>query len=337
MRLFKRLTGFVTQTRFLAKLATMLAATSTALATTAGAQPSGWPEKPIRLIVGFPAGGSVDQVARLLAQRLGTSLGQPIIVENRAGASGTIGTSLVAHAPADGYTLGMVWDTHAVVPSLLKKLPYDTLRDLEYVTLVGTSPLVLVTSPKNPFATFTQMVQLIKAGKVSSYGSSGTGSLGHLTALSLFDRLKLDMQHVPYKGGAPMLQDTLGQQVSVSVGSVYLVKPFIDNGSLRALAVTSPSRSANLPTVPTLAESNIAGFSALSWWGVVVPVATPKAVTARLNSEIRKALTDPAVSRQLRDQGLDIEGTSPEEFRSFVMRQMDEWGRVVKLNHVEID
>jgi tripartite-type tricarboxylate transporter receptor subunit TctC len=293
-----------------------------------------WPARPIRLIVGFPAGGSVDQIARVLGKQLSGQLGQPIIVENRAGASGTIATGLVAKSPADGYTFEIVWDTHAVVPSLFK-LPYDTLRDLSYISLIGTSPFVLVTSARSEYSSFAEATNLIKAGRIKSFGTSGTGSLGHLTAVSMFNQLGRGITHVPYKGGAPLIQDTLAGYVDLAIGSVFVMKPYLSSGTLKAVAVTGAKRSRALPQVPTVAEGGLAGFQSVSWWGVVAPAGLSPEVAQRMNLEIRKALEAPEVSDQLQAQGLDLVGSGGDVFRAFVIQQMQTWSRVVKENHID--
>lgn len=294
-----------------------------------------WPSKPIRLIVGFPAGGSVDQIARVLGNQLSTQLGQPVIVENRPGASGVIGTAMVAKAPPDGYTFALVWDTHAVVPSLIKQLPYDTVRDLTYISLVGTSPFVIVTSARSQYSSFSEAAKMIKKGAIKSFGSSGTGSLGHLTALSLFQQVGGGITHVPYKGGAPLIQDTLGGYVDLAIGSVFVMKPFLSGGTLKAIAVTGTKRSRILPQVATVAESGFPGFQSVSWWGVVAPAGLPAAVSLRMSAEIRKALGSQEAAAQLRGQGLDLVGSDGDTFKAFVIEQMHIWSRVVNEHHID--
>jgi tripartite-type tricarboxylate transporter receptor subunit TctC len=298
------------------------------------ARAQAWPVRPIRLIVGFPAGGSVDQIARLLGKQLNGQLGQPIIIENRAGASGTIATGLVVKSPPDGYTFEMVWDSHAVVPSLFK-LPYDTLRDLTYISLVGTSPFVLVTSARSEYSSFAEAANLIRAGRIKSFGTSGTGSLGHLTAVSMLNQLGRSITHVPYKGGAPLIQDTLGGYVDLAIGSVFVMKPYLSSGTLKAIAVTDTKRSRALPQVPTVAEGGLTGFQSVSWWGVVAPAGLSPDVAQRMSLEIRKALEVREVAEQLRAQGLDLVGSGGDAFRAFVIEQMQTWSRVVKDNHID--
>jgi tripartite-type tricarboxylate transporter receptor subunit TctC len=298
------------------------------------ARAQAWPLRPIRLIVGFPAGGSVDQIARVLGKQLNSQLGQPIIIENRAGASGTIATGLVAKSPPDGYTFEMVWDSHAVVPSLFK-LPYDTLRDLNYISLIGTSPFVLVTSARSEYSSFAEAANLIRAGRIKSFGTSGTGSLGHLTAVSMLNQLGRSITHVPYKGGAPLIQDTLGGYVDLAIGSVFVMKPYLSSGTLKAIAVTDTKRSRALPQVPTVAEGGLSGFQSVSWWGVVAPAGLSPDVAQRMALEIRKALEVREIAEQLRAQGLDLVGSGGDAFRAFVIEQMQTWSRVVKDNHID--
>jgi tripartite-type tricarboxylate transporter receptor subunit TctC len=219
------------------------------------AQAQAWPTKqPIKLVAVFPPGGSVDQVARLLAPALQQRLGQPVIVDNKGGASGAIGTAGVVTAPADGYTFAVVFDTHGVNPALQPSLPFDTKRDLAAVSLIGTGAMVIATVATSPYKTFADVVSASKGGTSISYGSIGLGSLGHLALTMLAKDAKLDLVHVPYRGGGPLMTDAVAGHVPLAVGSVFLVKPHIDSGRLRALAVTTTQRSANLPGTPTVGE-----------------------------------------------------------------------------------
>ena len=299
------------------------------------AQPAPWPNRPIRLIAVFPPGGSVDQVARILAPNLSAALGQNVIVENKGGASGSIGTQFVAKADPDGYTFGLVFDTHGVNPSLIPSLGFDTLTDLAHVSLIGTAPMVIAASNKSDFTSFAQVLQAAKLkGKGPSYGTIGAGSLGHL-AISLFARTNgLEFNHVPYKGGGPMVTDLLAGHVPLGIGSVFLMKPQLDAKGLRPLVVTTTKRSPDLPNVPTIAESGFAGFDAPAWWGVVAPAKTPPEIVARMNAEITKVLKTPAIAQRLDAQGIDVVGSSPKEFGEFVKRQIELWAKVVKENGI---
>jgi tripartite-type tricarboxylate transporter receptor subunit TctC len=297
-----------------------------------------WPShQPIKLVAVFPPGGSVDQVARILAQPLSQQLGQSVIVENKGGASGTIGTGAVAAAAPDGYTFAVVFDTHGVNPALIPGLPYDTRKDLAPVVLVGTSAMVLATNAGSEFKTFADVVAAAKAGKPLSYGSIGSGSLGHLAMALLARSGGPNLQHVPYRGGGPLMNDALAGHVPLSIGSVFLVKPHIDSKRLRPLVVTTSKRAPELPDVPTLAESGYPGFDAPAWWAVLAPAKTPPEIVRRMNEEINKALKSPDVAARLAGQGISVIGGTPEIARTFIDKQIDIWARVVKENNIKAD
>lgn len=297
-----------------------------------------WPSRqPIKLVAVFPPGGSVDQVARILAQPLSQQLGQSVIVENKGGASGTIGTGAVAAAPPDGYTFAVVFDTHGVNPSLIPGLPYDTRKDLAPVVLVGTSAMVLATHAGSEFKTFADVGAAAKGDKGPSYGSIGSGSLGHLAMALLARSGGPNLQHIPYKGGGPLMNDALAGHVPLSIGSVFLVKPHIDSKRLRALAVTTSKRAPELPDVPTLAESGYPGFDAPAWWAVLAPAKTPPEIVRRMNEELNKALKSPDVAARLAGQGIGVIGGTPEIARTFIDKQIDIWAQVVKENNIKAD
>ena len=297
-----------------------------------------WPAKqPIKFVAVFPPGGSVDQVARILAQPLSQQLGQNVIVENKGGASGTIGTAAVAAAPADGYTFAVVFDTHGVNPSLIPSLPFDTRKDLAPVALIGTSAMVLATHSASEYKSFADVVAAAKAKKNVNYGSIGSGSLGHLAMALLGKNGNMDWQHVPYKGGGPLMTDAVAGHVQLSIASVFVTRPHIDSGRLRPLAVTTSQRSADLPNVPTLAESGFAGFDAPAWWAIVAPAKTPPEVLKRMNEEVNKALKNPDIAKKLSAQGIDILGGTPESARVFIDKQIDIWAKVVKDNGIKAD
>ncbi len=303
-----------------------------------GAQAQAWPTKqPIKLIAVFPPGGSVDQVARLLAQPLSLQLGQSVIVENKGGASGSIGAAAVAAAPADGYTFAVVFDTHGVNPSLIPGMPFDSKRDLAPVILIGTAPMVLATHAGSELKTLADVIAAAKAKTGVSYGSIGSGSLGHLAMALLGKNNGFDFQHIPYKGGGPLMNDALAGHVPLAIGSVFLVKPHIDSKRMRPLAVTTTQRSAELPGVPTLAESGFAGFDAPAWWAVLAPAKTPPEILKRMNEEINKALRLPDVAKRLDSQGINVVGGTGEAARVFIDKQIDVWGKVVKDNNIKAD
>jgi tripartite-type tricarboxylate transporter receptor subunit TctC len=297
-----------------------------------------WPSKQvIRLIVVFPPGGSVDQVARILAQPLQAQLGQTIVVENKAGASGALGTAQVAQAAPDGYTFGVVFDTHAVNPALIPNLSFDTRKDIEPIALIGTAPMVLATSTSSEFKSFADVISAAKAKKAVNYGSIGNGSLGHLAMTLIGKQNNLEWTHIPYKGGGPLMTDAVGGHVGLSIGSAFLTKPHVDSGRLRALAVTTSKRSPDLPNTPTMAESGIGGFEAPAWWAIIAPAKTPPEILKRMNEEVNKALKNADIAKKLDAQGIDVIGGSAETARTFIAKQMEIWTVVVKDNAIKAD
>lgn len=297
-----------------------------------------WPSKqPIKLVAVFPPGGSVDQVARVLQIPLQQALGQTVIVENKGGASGSIGTASVAQSAPDGYTFAVVFDTHAVNPSLISNIAFDTRRDLTDVILIGKSAMVLATPVGSDFKTFADVVASAKAKKNVSYGSIGSGSLGHLAMAMIGKSSGLDWQHIPYRGGGPLMSDAIAGHVPLSIGSVFVTKPHIDSKKLRPLAVTTSKRSPDLPDVPTIAESGFAGFEAPAWWAVVAPAKTPPEIVRRVNEEINKILKNPDIAKKLDQQGIDIAGGTPAQARAFIESQMVIWDKVVKDNNIKAD
>ena len=297
-----------------------------------------WPTRgPIKLVAVFPPGGSVDQVARILQIPLQTALGQSVIVENKGGASGSIGAAAVAAAPADGYTFAVVFDTHGVNPSLIPNLPFDSRKDLLPVILVGTSPMVLATFAGSEYKTFADVVAAAKAKKNISYGSIGSGSLGHVAMTLLGKNGGIDWAHIPYKGGGPLMNDAVAGHVPLSIGSVFVTKPHIDSGRMRPLAVTSSKRSPDLPNVPTIAESGYPGFEAPAWWAVLAPAKTPPDILKRMNDALNAALKNPDIAKKFDAQGIDVVGGSADSARFFIDKQMDIWAKVVKDNNIKAD
>jgi tripartite-type tricarboxylate transporter receptor subunit TctC len=303
-----------------------------------GAPAGDWPKRqPIRLVAVFPPGGSVDQVARILAPVLQQQLGQNVIVENKGGASGSIGTASVVSAPADGYTVAVVFDTHGVNPSLIPNLPYDTRKDLVPVVLVGTSSMVLATPAASEYKSFADVMAAARARKAVHYGSIGNGSLGHLAMALLARNAGVEFTHVPYKGGGPLMQDAVAGHVPLSIGSVFVTKPHIDSKRLRPLAVTTSKRAAELPEVPTIAESGFPGFEAPAWWALLVSARTPPEIVRRWNEELNKALRHPEVARKLEGQGITVTGGSVDQARAFIDQQIDTWAKVVRDNNIKAD
>lgn len=298
-----------------------------------------WPTKPVKIIAVFPPGGSVDQVARLLAAQLTTQLNQQFIVENKGGGNGTIGTTSVAQAPGDGYTFGVVFDTHAVNPSLIQSMPFNTLKDLASVMLIGTSPMVVVAHPSTGFKNFRDVVAAAKAkSALATYGTIGSGSLGHLALTQVSNMLGAELIHVPYRGGGPLVTDALGGQVPLAIGTVFLMSPHVKSGKLIPLGVTSKMPDPQMAGVVPLAEQGIpqlANFEAIAWWGVIAPAATPPALIKRINDELVKALKVPAVAERLSAQGIDLLSSSPAQMDTFLRAEIDRWGKVVRDNKIK--
>lgn len=303
----------------------------------AGAQ--AWPTKPVKFIVPYPPGGSTDPMARLIAAKLSDSLGQPFVVENRSGASGTIGTAFVAKSPADGYTFIFVFDYHAVNPFLMPNLPFDTVKDLAPVTLIGTAPMAIATAAGKPYKSFVDVVAAakVKPGAVS-IGSVGNGSLGHLTMVLVQQASGIRLIHIPYKGGGPMTADAVGGQIDLAIGSVAVITPHVTGGKLRAIAVTGDARSRALPDVPALAEQGLPGFSALAWWAVFAPAGVPKPVIDKFHAELVKAFNLPDVRKLLTETlGVDLVVSPPEGLAQWLETQMQRWGKVVRENNIRAD
>lgn len=302
-------------------------------------QDASWPTRPVRFIVPFPPGGSVDPLARLTGARLGAALGQQFVVDNRTGASGAIGTTIGAKSTPDGYTYVFVFDTHAVNPVLIPNLPYDTLKDLASVTLVGTAPMVLTTNPAKPYKSFNDLVKLAKAKPAAlTFGSVGSGSLGHLAMMLVQQQAGIKMIHIPYKGGGPALTAAISGEIEFAVTSVAVPGPHIKAGRLRAVVSTGEKRSASFPDVPTLIESGMPGFSASAWWGIVTPAGIPKPLLDRVHGEFMKVYNAPDLRRQLTEQfGMDVVASTPEAMTKFVASEMTRWSKVVKENNILAD
>lgn len=293
-----------------------------------------WPSaKPIRLISVFPPGGSVDQVARILAEALRTELNQTVVVENVGGASGAIGTAAVARAAPDGYTFGVVFDTHGVNP-FLQRLTFDTMRDLTHVNLIGVAPMVLASSRGSTITTFEQLLTEARAKRPNSYGTIGSGSLGHLAIAQLAQTAGFDWTHIPYRGGGPLMNDAVGGQVPLAIGSLFLIKPHAEAGNITPLAVTTTTRSPAMPNVPTIAESGFPGFDAPAWWAVIGPANIPAPIVTRFNDAITRVLKNPDVAQRLEAQGIDILAQGPTEAAAFVQRQLDTWGPFIRANNI---
>jgi tripartite-type tricarboxylate transporter receptor subunit TctC len=303
-----------------------------------GAAAQDWPSKPIKFVSPFPPGGSVDPLARLMALKVGDALKAQIIVENRVGASGVIGTGYVAKSPPDGYTWVFVFDTHAVNPFLNKNMPFDTVKDLAPVMLVGTAPMAIATATGKPYKNLADIVAAAKAKDGVTIGSVGNGSLGHLAAILIQQATGGKLIHVPYKGGGPLTTDAMGGQVELAIASVAAISPHVRSGKLRGLVTTGDKRSHTMPDVSTLAEQGVPNITALAWWGMLAPAGTPKPIVDRMHSEITKALKLPDVRKTLTETlGMDIVAASPQATEKFIGGEMQRWGQVVKENNIRAD
>jgi tripartite-type tricarboxylate transporter receptor subunit TctC len=294
-----------------------------------------WPTKPIRIIVPFPPGGTTDQIARHVQPHLERSLGVSIVIDNRGGASGVIGTNLAAKAQPDGYTWLLVFDTHGVNPALVPDIPYDTVKDFSPVMLIGKSPMVITVHPSTPYKTFADVLAAARgqAGGVS-LGTIGAGSLAHLAMTLISKGLKVPLTHVPYKGGGPLIIDAVAGHVPVAIASAALLGPYIKDGRLRAIAVTSPTRFPQLPNVPTISEQGLPRFDAESWWGLLAPAKTPALILARMHDEMAKALRQPVVQERLEPQGLVFYISSPDALGNLIESEIARWAKVVKENKI---
>ncbi|HEY7675077.1 MAG TPA: tripartite tricarboxylate transporter substrate binding protein [Burkholderiales bacterium] len=313
--------------------------TAFALALAGGAFAQGtYPSRPVTMVVGFAPGGGTDTVARILAKNVGASLGQQVVVENKAGAGGNIATDYVAHAAPDGYTilLGNVGSL-SVAPHIISNLTYDPLHDLTPITMAVVFANVLVVQPSLPVHTLADFVKLakVKPGTVT-YGSSGIGGAGHLAGELLKTMAKIDIVHVPYKGGGPAMQGMLGGQVQAIFATPVSSGTQRKAGKVRAIATTGPKRAELLPDVPTVAESGYPGYEAMNWYAYMAPAKTPNEIVMRLNREIVKALAAPEVIALLNKQGLEPSSSSPEELGRYIKSEYETWGKVVKQAGIKV-
>jgi len=298
-----------------------------------------WPAKPVRFIVPFPPGGSVDPLARLLGAKLGEALKQSFVIENRPGAGGSIGTGLTAKSAPDGYTFVVVFDSHAVNPALLPNLPFDTAKDFAPVMLVGTAPYAIATAAGKPWKSFAEAAAASKAKPDSvSVGSVGNGTLSHLVVVLAQQQGGFRMTHVPFAGGGPMNQNILGGQIDMGVGSVALLTPQVKSGKMRALATAGEKRASTMPEGPTLIDQGFPGLTAYAWWGIFAPAGTPKAVIDRFHAELVKVLALPDVRRTLGESlGMDLVASTPEALQKWTLAEMAKWGKVVRENGIKTD
>jgi tripartite-type tricarboxylate transporter receptor subunit TctC len=296
-----------------------------------------YPQKPVRIIVGYPAGGPTDVIARTLAQKLSLAFSQQVIVDNRPGASGMIGAELAVKAPPDGYTLLTVPITYAVTPSVYPKMPYDAEKDLAPVALVAAAPFILVVHPTLPVKTVKDLIALAKSrpGQIN-FASASNGGMPHLAGELFNSMAGVKLTHIPYKGAAPATVDLLAGQVSLMFNNMLSAMPQVKTGKLRAIAVTSAKRSTAVPDLPTIAET-IPGYEASGWYGAFAPAATPRDIIAKLNAEMNKLMRLPDVAQRLAGDGVEGVNMTPAEFGTYLHSEIVKWGKVVKASGATVD
>ena len=310
--------------------ATLIAVALSALVP-AAALAQAWPAKPVRMIVPFPPGGNTDIIARIVAPRMGENLGQQIIIDNRGGAGSTIGTELAARSPADGYTLLMVSAAHVINPAMVKKLPYDSIRDFTPITMVADVPTAFVVHPSLPVKTVKEFIALARArpGQIN-YSTSGRGTVGHLSAELLASMTKIKLEHVAYKGTGPALIDLLAGHVQLQFASMPAVIQYARTGKLRMIAQTGEKRSPAAADVPTMMEAGVPGFVVSSGFGMFGPAGTPRPIVDRVYASVKAALAVPDVKNQLSGQGADPVGSTPEQYDAFNKSEIQKWIKVAR-------
>jgi len=344
LRISRQISGWCAQrgepradTRALAAAATViLVIGGQGIATNALAQ--AYPTKPVRLVVAFPAGGGIDSVTRLLSPKLSEALGQQMIIDNRVGASGNIGTDFVAKSPPDGYTVLMAYASHASNAALFEKLPYDTVRDFHGVSLIGAVPHIILVNPSMPVKTVPDLIRLAKArpGEIN-YSTPGNGTPLHLATELLKVITGIKLTHVPYKGAQPAMVSTISGETQMTITTMVVSTPLMKAGRLRGIAVLSPKRVASFPELPTVAESGVKGTESNSWYGMLVPAGTPRPIVDRLHAAMLKALAAPDVRQKFAEQSVEISGSTPEQFDAFVRAEIAKWSKVVKASGARPD
>ncbi len=314
-----------------AQIASVLAAFALSFAAPAQAQAGGYPDKPVRFVVPYPPGGGTDVIARIVQERFQATLGQPILIENRGGAAGSIGSDVVAKAPADGYTVLFTLSSHTINPAIYPKLPFNTARDFEPVGTVASLPQILVAGPQFPAHSVAELIAMAKAKPDSlAFASVGNGSPGHLAGELFKLRAGISMLHVPYKGGGPAVTDVMGGQVPLLWVSIPAAAQFVKTGKLRALAVSTQKRSAAFPDVPTMQEAGVADFEVDSWYAMFVPAKTPKPVIDKLNRALNAVVQEPAIRDRLLAQGSEAVGGTPEALGKVVGAELTKWAKLAK-------
>lgn len=308
------------------------------LATLGGVHAQSWPTKPIKLIVPYPPGGGTDVIARIVQEPLSRELGQQVIIDNRGGAGGSIGSALAAQSPSDGYTVLFTLSSHTINPAIYTKLPFDTEKDFSSVVTVASLPQILVANPNFPAKTVKEVIEMAKAkpGTIS-YASVGNGSPGHLAGAMMATDAGVDMTHIPYRGGGPAVTDVMAGQVPLLWVSIPAAAQFVKAGKLRALAVSTVKRSAVFPDVPTMAESGFKGFEVDSWYAMFVPAKTPQTIIDRLNKATVNVLAQPEVKERLLGQGAEAVGDSPAQLSGVVKKEIAKWKQVVKSANIKVD
>jgi tripartite-type tricarboxylate transporter receptor subunit TctC len=295
-----------------------------------------WPNKPVKFVSPYPPGGSVDPLARLLGAKLGDSLKQNFIVENRTGASGVIGTDYVAKSAPDGYTFVFIFDTHAVHQALNPKIPFDPVKDFEPVMIVGSAPMAITTGAQKPYQNFREVLAAAKSAQGVTLGNVGNGSLAHLTTIVLNQASGAKFQPVAYKGGGPLSTDLIGGHVELAMASTAAQAQHVRSGKMRALALTGDKRSSTMPDVPTLKELGI-DVVAHAWWGILAPAGTPKPIIDKFHAELVKAIKLPDVHKTLSEtQGMDVIALSPADTQKWINDNIARWGKVVRDNNITI-
>lgn len=304
------------------------------------AQTGAWPVRPIKLIVPFPPGGGNDTMARLLSERLPAALGQPVVVENKPGAGGNIGTDFVAKQPADGYSLLLSSVNHVVNPSFFAKLPYDPLKDFEPVSLISTIPFALTVNAATPVTTMAEFFAMARAKPGSvTYGSVGIGSIFHLAAEQLKTLAGIDMLHVPYKGSGPLVLALVANEITCTIGAVNSLLPHIRSGRLRPIAVASSTRTPMLPDIPTMAEAGpLPGYDIEVWFGVLAPLGTPRPIVDRLTAEVNKIMRDPKIiAEKLTPLGFESKGTTPARYMEVMKADLARYAKITKDANIKMD
>ena len=325
--------------RITARFTARTAAFTLLLAASQAVLAQAWPNKPIRYIVPFAAGGTTDLLGRMVGAKLAEALGQPVVVENRPGAAGSLGVEMLAKAPPDGYTFGGgTISSHAINVSLYSKLPYDPLKDFTPITMLATLPNMLVVHPSLNVSTVAELIALLKANPNKySFGSAGNGTSQHMSGEMFKTMTGVQMQHIPYKGSGPMITDLLAGTIAMSFENMTTAYPPAKTGKLKALAVTTAKRSFAAPEVPTLAESGLAGYDISSWQAMFAPAGLPRDIHMRVYSEVAKALKSPDVAKRLNELGLDPGGMPPEELQALIRSDIPKLGKIVRDSGAKVD